>query len=273
MVRFQLGAQSEQKAPFGAFFLFVRTTAMFCEHAKPRGAGCENSECRRGIICSHKVCYNVFMNKKLIIIIIFILITLVLLGFARIWSQTNIFGTQRINTFEFFGKCWMGDVRVCDYDPLDEQQPLSMLPSQTNTPVSEQPLAEQTPIQPPTINSGVSTVYKDVKYFFDNIGSFNENLSRSGISESVFIRGKLIEVELQGQCFQAPCLPVKHFALQDINNESYNIRIYQVNPLAQKLEIGRIYILKGILKKDVDFGKKIVYIHNFEPEEVIKATQ
>ena len=129
------------------------------------------------------------------------------------------------------------------------------------------------PTQMPEINSGVGTAYKDVKYFFDNIGSFNENLSRSGISESVFIRGKLIEVELQGQCFQAPCLPVKHFALQDINNESYNIRIYQVNPLAQKLEIGRIYILKGILKKDVDFGKKIVYIHNFEPEEVIKATQ
>jgi len=32
----------------------VLTTAMFCEHAKPRGAGCENSEWRRGIICSHK---------------------------------------------------------------------------------------------------------------------------------------------------------------------------------------------------------------------------
>ena len=27
---------------------------MFCEYAKPRGADCENSECRRGIICSHK---------------------------------------------------------------------------------------------------------------------------------------------------------------------------------------------------------------------------
>jgi len=33
---------------------FVLTAAMFCEHAKPRGAGCENSERRRGIICSDK---------------------------------------------------------------------------------------------------------------------------------------------------------------------------------------------------------------------------
>lgn len=27
---------------------------MFCEYAKPRGADCENSERRRGIICSHR---------------------------------------------------------------------------------------------------------------------------------------------------------------------------------------------------------------------------
>jgi len=129
------------------------------------------------------------------------------------------------------------------------------------------------PTQMPEINSGVGTAYKDVKYFFDNIDSFNENLSRSGISESVFIKGKLVEVEFQVQCIKAPCLPVKHFALQDISSERYKIVIYQVNPLAQKLEVGRIYILKGILKKDVDFGRKVVYINNFELEEVIKANQ
>ena len=38
------------------------TAAMFCEHAKPRGAGCENFERRREIICSQ----NHFMKIKVL---------------------------------------------------------------------------------------------------------------------------------------------------------------------------------------------------------------
>lgn len=160
-------------------------------------------------------------------------------------------------------------VGIAGYFVLTQRASSPLQMSTSNPPTS----AATTPIQMPETNSETSTAYKDVKYFFDNIDSFHENLSRSGISESVFIRGRLIEIEFPVQCIKAPCLPVKHFALQDINNESYKIKIYQVNPLAQKLEIGRIYILKGILKKDVDFGRKIVYINNFEPEEIIKTIQ
>lgn len=59
------------------------------------------------------------MNPPKIIVIILILIVLVALSFVRIWPNNNIFGTQKINTFELFGKCWMGDVRVCNYDPFN----------------------------------------------------------------------------------------------------------------------------------------------------------
>ena len=44
-----------KKLPCGKFLPFVETAAMFCEHAKPRGAGCENFERRREIIRSHKI--------------------------------------------------------------------------------------------------------------------------------------------------------------------------------------------------------------------------
>lgn len=57
------------------------------------------------------------MNKKILIFII--LIAIILLGFIKIWPQYSIFGTQRINSFELLGGCWMGDVRVCDYDPFE----------------------------------------------------------------------------------------------------------------------------------------------------------
>lgn len=161
-------------------------------------------------------------------------------------------------------------VGIASYFVLTERA-YSPFPASPSNPTTSTPA---TSAQIPETNSGESTAYKDVQYFFDNINSFNEDLSRLGISESVSIRGKLIEVESQVQCIKAPCYPVKkHFALQDINNESYKIVIYQVNPLAQNLETGRTYILKGILKKDVDFGKKMVYISNFEPEEVIKIIQ
>lgn len=49
------GRTASRKIYTSVDFLAVRTAAMFRKLAGPRGAGCENSECRRGIICSHKI--------------------------------------------------------------------------------------------------------------------------------------------------------------------------------------------------------------------------
>lgn len=58
------------------------------------------------------------MNKK-IVITLTIIIAILILGFLRVWTDTNIFGSQKINSYEYFLGCWQGDVRVCDYDPFD----------------------------------------------------------------------------------------------------------------------------------------------------------
>ncbi len=55
---------------------------------------------------------------KNLISLVFIAL-LISVGFLRVWSDTNIFGTTKINSFEYFGGCWQGDVRLCDYDPFD----------------------------------------------------------------------------------------------------------------------------------------------------------
>lgn len=110
----------------------------------------------------------------------------------------------------------------------------------------------------------------DVKYYFDNIEAFNPNISRNGIEQEVAIRGLLTKVKAITLCKKAPCNQVKHFALQDINNTNYHIIIYEVNPLLQQLEIGKIYVLQGILEKDVDFGRQTVYISNFKPQKILE---
>ena len=53
-VRSSSGPQNFENLPCGRFSKFVETAAMPRKRAGPRGAGCENSEWRRGIICSHK---------------------------------------------------------------------------------------------------------------------------------------------------------------------------------------------------------------------------
>lgn len=55
-----------------------------------------------------------------VIYILIILLIIFTLGSIRIWDHQNLFGTKKINTFEKFGNCWQGDVRVCDYDFFDE---------------------------------------------------------------------------------------------------------------------------------------------------------
>ena len=120
------------------------------------------------------------------------------------------------------------------------------------------------------INAESNLEIKNVKYYFDNIEPFSENLSYEGISQEVIIKGKLLEVEVQAVCINSPCPPVKQLVLQDINDKHYTITIYQINPLAQQLEKGNIYALKGMLEKDIDRGRKIVYITNFKPQEIIE---
>lgn len=53
------------------------------------------------------------------LIIIFVVILIVLFGFVPLWPHESMFGAGKINSYEFFGGCWRGDVRVCDYNPFD----------------------------------------------------------------------------------------------------------------------------------------------------------
>jgi len=56
------------------------------------------------------------MKKKWILLVFF---ALVIFGFIPLWDQTSLFGTRKINSYELFGGCWQGDVRLCDYNPFD----------------------------------------------------------------------------------------------------------------------------------------------------------
>jgi branched-subunit amino acid transport protein AzlD len=58
------------------------------------------------------------MGKKAIITLL-VLVALIIIMFTRIWPHASLEGTRNINTLEFMGGCWMGDVRVCDYDPFE----------------------------------------------------------------------------------------------------------------------------------------------------------
>ncbi|KKT42337.1 MAG: hypothetical protein UW30_C0001G0062 [Candidatus Giovannonibacteria bacterium GW2011_GWA2_44_13b] len=55
-----------------------------------------------------------FMIKILIVFL-----TIFVLSLIRFWPTSNIFGESRINSLEYFGDCWQGDVRICDYDLFD----------------------------------------------------------------------------------------------------------------------------------------------------------
>lgn len=82
------------------------------------------------------------------------------------------------------------------------------------------------------------------------------------ISQVVTIKGRFVEFELEAVCKQGPCPSVTHFALEDLSDPKYKILIYQTDPLAQRLEKGKVYVLKGVLEKGVS---------NFKPQEIIKG--
>ncbi|MCI0619855.1 hypothetical protein L0Y40_02360 [Candidatus Wolfebacteria bacterium] len=52
-------------------------------------------------------------------IVVIIVVAVVVLGFVRTWPHTDLEGVRRINSYEFLGRCWQGDVRLCDFDPFD----------------------------------------------------------------------------------------------------------------------------------------------------------
>ena len=51
--------------------------------------------------------------------IFIVLLLLLILSLVPIWPVASIFGEWKINSLEYFGGCWQGDVRLCDYNPFD----------------------------------------------------------------------------------------------------------------------------------------------------------
>jgi len=52
-------------------------------------------------------------------LVIIIAIGILILSLLPIWQHNNLFGGKRINSIEYFGNCWEGDVRLCDYNLFD----------------------------------------------------------------------------------------------------------------------------------------------------------
>jgi hypothetical protein len=110
----------------------------------------------------------------------------------------------------------------------------------------------------------------DVKYFFDNVGPFRDNMPRSGIAtENITVRGKLLVLTVRRKCKNPPCVPKKTFVLQDVKNKRYALQIMETTPFLLELKANRIYTLSGILEKSVDFRRRKVSIFNFKPEKMV----
>lgn len=107
----------------------------------------------------------------------------------------------------------------------------------------------------------------DVKYYFDNLETFNINLSDS-YSQDAIIKGVIISAEDKVVCKKAPCPPDKYQALSDIHYPNFRLRIG--NETKKDLIENRIYILKGILWKSVDRGKQSVSLGAFVAREILK---
>ena len=126
-------------------------------------------------------------------------------------------------------------------------------------------------------NIKIEISYHEVKYYFDNLETFDKNMP-SNIETQTFIKGKLVEEEHQVVCKTGPCPPIKAYYLQDLNEKKYKIYLYN-NELVKKLTVNNIYILKGELRKllkmtvpfencDKDLCKYEISL--FWPEEIIQ---
>lgn len=117
--------------------------------------------------------------------------------------------------------------------------------------------------------SGAADVH-DVKYFFDHTEPYRDDLPRAGLSETITVRGKLVSFEIKRRCKRGPCPPGRGFGLRDVANKKYMLHILDTSPFLEQLKINRVYILSGVLEKNVDFRRKKVSIFNFKPEKKIK---
>ena len=87
-------------------------------------------------------------------------------------------------------------------------------------------------------------------------------------SQEAIIRGKIIIAEDKVFCKKGPCPPVKYQAISDINYPNYRLRLG--NETNKDIIENKVYILKGLLWKSVDRGKKTVSIGAFVARELIK---
>ena len=113
--------------------------------------------------------------------------------------------------------------------------------------------------------------FHDVKYFFDNVETFRSDIPRSGITEKVAVRGRVVTYMLPVKCVKGPCPPVRGIFFQDVDDENYRFPIFGGNNLLRRLKIGSVYVLDGMLEKSVDVGRKTVFISNFMPETIIRG--
>ena len=113
--------------------------------------------------------------------------------------------------------------------------------------------------------------FHDVKYFFDNVEEFRGDIPRSGITEKVAVRGKLVTHMAPVQCAKGPCPPVTAFGFQDVDNENYRFHIFETNKLLRRLKVNSVYVLGGVLEKSIDVGHKRVFISSFDPKTIISS--
>jgi len=123
----------------------------------------------------------------------------------------------------------------------------------------------------PFVSGALAMEFHDVKYFFDNLETFRSDIPRSGITEKVAVRGRVVTYMLPVRCVKGPCPPVKGIFFQDVDDENYRFPIFGGNNLLRRLKIGNVYVLDGMLEKSVDVGRKTVFISNFMPETIIRG--
>src|SRR5881409_487579 len=89
----------------------------------------------------------------------------------------------------------------------------------------------------PFISGALAVEFHDVKYFFDNLETFRSDIPRSGITEKVAVRGRVVTYMLPVRCVKGRCPPVRAFFFQDVDDENYRFHIFGGNNLLRRLTI------------------------------------
>src|SRR5438477_6681919 len=113
----------------------------------------------------------------------------------------------------------------------------------------------------PFVSGALAMEFHDVKYFFDNLETFRNDITRSGITEKVAVRGRVVTYMLPVRCVKGPCPPVKGIFFQDVDDENYRFPIFGGNNLLRRLKIGNVYVLDGMLEQAArhSFGADYLY--------------